>query len=77
MHALLGKSDVKITPHEAIIHNLDAAGQLFNVLILKTTLRIPYTSIFLELECGYWNADAEKRLRKGSPQRKTSLVIDH
>jgi hypothetical protein len=29
----------------------------------QTNMRIPYTSVFLELECGFWNADAEKQLR--------------
>jgi hypothetical protein len=33
------------------------------VLVLKTRLTIPYTSVFIRLECGYWSADAEKRLR--------------
>jgi hypothetical protein len=32
-------------------------------VILKSTLAIPYASVFLELGCGYWNGDAEKRLR--------------
>jgi hypothetical protein len=25
---------------------------------------IPYTSVFFELDCGYWNAEAEERLRE-------------
>lgn len=49
--------------HEQIISKLDASGRLFRVLILKSTLTIPYTSVFLELDCGYWNEDAERRLR--------------
>jgi hypothetical protein len=27
-------------------------------------MTIPYTSVFFELDCGYWNAAAEQRLRK-------------
>ncbi len=49
--------------HEQIIARLDEAGRLFRVLILKSTLAIPYTSVFLELDCGYWSEQAEKRLR--------------
>jgi L-fucose mutarotase/ribose pyranase (RbsD/FucU family) len=49
--------------HEKIIQELDASAKLFNVLILKTDLAIPYTSVFFQLECGYWNAEAEKNLR--------------
>ncbi len=52
-----------VVPHEDIIAKLDEAGKTFHVLILKTNLTIPYTSVFLQLDCAYWNADAEKRLR--------------
>ena len=51
-------------PHEQIIHKLDQAAEMFRVLILKTDGTIPYTSVFFELDCGYWNADAEQRLRQ-------------
>jgi hypothetical protein len=59
----------KITslPHERIIDRLDKAGEKFSVLILKTNMALPYTSIFLQLECGYWSDDAEKRLRAKMP----------
>lgn len=33
------------------------------VTILTLLLTKPYTSVFFQLECGYWNADAEKRMR--------------
>lgn len=49
--------------HEDIIRELDESAKLFNVLIIKTNLTIPYTSVFFQLECGYWNADAEQKLR--------------
>lgn len=61
---LLGNRAVSVIPHEEVIAKLDKAGETFRVLILKTNLAIPYTSVFLQLECGYWNADAEKRLRE-------------
>jgi hypothetical protein len=59
-----GKSEVQSLPHEEIISKLDEAGKTFHILILKTTLTIPYTSVFIRLDCGYWSADAEKRLRE-------------
>ena len=60
---LLGNRPVQMIPHEQIIRKLDEAGANFRVLILKTDLTLPYTSVFLQLDCGYWSADAEKRLR--------------
>jgi len=51
-------------PHEQIIAKLDQTAQKFRVLIIKTGLVIPYTSIFFELDCGYWPPEAERRLRR-------------
>jgi L-fucose mutarotase/ribose pyranase (RbsD/FucU family) len=59
---LAGK-DVQSLPHEQIIAKLDNAGATFRVLVLKTNLALPYTSVFIELDCGYWSAEAEQRLR--------------
>lgn len=50
-------------PHEQIIAKLDEAGKAFKVLLIKTPLTLPYTSVFLQLECGYWSAEKEKSLR--------------
>jgi hypothetical protein len=58
------KIEAQSLPHEEIISKLDEAGKTFHILILKTTLTIPYTSVFIRLDCGYWSADAEKRLRE-------------
>jgi L-fucose mutarotase/ribose pyranase (RbsD/FucU family) len=55
--------DVRTAPHMEIIKRLDESSKLFNVTILKTDEILPYTSVFLELDCGYWNADKEARLR--------------
>ncbi len=60
---LLNADDVRRLPHEKIIATLDRVGEQFRVLLIKTNMRVPYTSVFLELECGYWNPEAEKRLR--------------
>jgi hypothetical protein len=60
--ALKGLS-VTMTPHEEIISRLDHAARIFSVLIIKTAMTIPYTSVFIELGCGYWDANAEARLR--------------
>jgi L-fucose mutarotase/ribose pyranase (RbsD/FucU family) len=49
--------------HEDIIAKLDAVSQVFRVLILKTEMAIPYTSVFFELGCSYWPREAEQRMR--------------
>lgn len=50
--------------HDSVFAKLDQASKLFNVLIFKTGLTIPYSSVFMQLECGYWNSDSEKELRE-------------
>jgi hypothetical protein len=54
-------------PHDTIIHNLDEASKTFNVLIIKTNMALPYTSVFFELRAGYWGDEAERRLREKIP----------
>ncbi|MGB6744476.1 MAG: RbsD/FucU domain-containing protein [Terracidiphilus sp.] len=68
LRALLHGANINQLPHEQIIAKLDERAQVFRVLIIKTSLALPYTSVFFELDCGYWNADAEERLRKAMQQ---------
>ena len=63
LQKLLSKSTTKVMPHEEIISELDEGSTLFNVLLFKTTMTIPYTSVFLQLDCGYWDAESDARLR--------------
>lgn len=60
---LLTGQRVVTLSHEDIIKLLDEAGKTFRVVILKTDLTIPYTSVFLQLDCGYWGPEPEKQLR--------------
>jgi len=61
---VLGARPVNTLPHEEIIARLGEAGRAFRVLILKTTLAVPYTSVFFQLDCGYWSPENEARLRQ-------------
>ncbi len=61
--ALKGANVAKI-PHERLIEMLDEAAKTFNILIIKTDLSLAYTSVFFELDCGYWSSQAEADLRK-------------
>lgn len=50
-------ADAQSIDHEDLIKRLDEAGQFYKVVIIKTPLTIPYTTVFFELDCDYWNAD--------------------
>lgn len=60
---LLNKANPATLLHEQIIAKLDETGQTFRILIIKSHMTIPYTSIFLQLDCAYWGSDAERKLR--------------
>jgi L-fucose mutarotase/ribose pyranase (RbsD/FucU family) len=65
---LTGKK-ITALPHAEIIAKVDEVGKTFHVLILKTTMTVPYSSVFLELNCKYWSDEAEQRLREAMSQK--------
>jgi len=64
LKVLLAGKSLQELPHEQIISKLDQVSQTFRVLIIKTNMTLPYTSVFMQLDCAYWGPDAEKRLRE-------------
>ncbi|QIH32658.1 RbsD/FucU domain-containing protein [Sphingobacterium sp. DR205] len=50
--------------HEDVFGKMDKAADLFQVIVVKTESLIPYSSVFIELDCKYWDADREKILRE-------------
>ena len=67
---LLRGYQVESLLHDKVIADIDEAGKTFHVLVLKTSMTIPYSSVFIRLDCKYWSADAEKRLRAQMAQRR-------
>lgn len=49
--------------HQHLIDQVNDLGKNFHVLILKTNMTIPYTSVFLQLDCKYWSAESDAKLR--------------
>jgi L-fucose mutarotase/ribose pyranase (RbsD/FucU family) len=70
LNKILNAKNLNTKFHEEIIGELDKSAELFDVLIIKTKLAIPYTSVFFQLECGYWNAEAEQNLRTSLLEKK-------
>ena len=61
---ILKDRPVKSLPRETLIKQVNDAGQTFHILVLKTNMAIPYTSVFLQLDCKYWPPAAEQQLRR-------------
>ena len=66
---LNGRRTVSL-PHEQLLAKLDEAGKTFHILLLKADLTIPYTSVFMQLDCGYWGPEQEKKLREAMAKEK-------
>lgn len=60
---ILAENDVQTLLHDSVFKKLDEASKLFNVVVLKTECTIPYSSVFIQLDCAYWSAEKEKSLR--------------
>lgn len=67
---LLHDYEVHSRLHQSLIDDIAKDSEQYHVLVLKTRLTIPYTSVFVHLDCRYWSADNERNLREmmGAPQ---------
>jgi len=72
LQAILGGYPVESVSHEQMIHRVDEAGQTMHVLILKSRIAVPYSSVFIRLNCRYWSDDAEKRMRARMAKGETA-----
>ena len=48
---------------QSLLTLLEDANRSFDVLVIRTQSALPYSSVFLELQPGYWDATSESRLR--------------
>jgi len=64
LKGMLAVYDAKPVLHEKLIARMDQVARTFRILMIKTNLTLPYTTVFLELDCGYWGPDAEAKMRE-------------
>ncbi len=62
--ALFKAYPVQTLLHESVFSKLDEASKLFKIIVLKTNCLVPYSSVFIELDCKYWTDKSEQELRK-------------
>jgi hypothetical protein len=60
---ILAGREVNTLLHDEVFSMLDESSSLFRVLVIKTNCTLPYTSVFLQLDCSYWGPENEKILR--------------
>jgi D-ribose pyranose/furanose isomerase RbsD len=61
--ASFAKDQVSSIPHTEVMTRIDEAGKTFRILFIKTTATIPYTSVYMRLDCGYMSDDVERKIR--------------
>ncbi len=50
-------------PHSQVLSKIDDAGKMFRVLFIKTNTIIPYTSVYMRLDCGYMTDEVDKKIQ--------------
>lgn len=64
LHSNLKGIEPQTLLHDSVFVKIDRASKLFKVIILKTEEIIPYSSVFIQLDCKYWSGEQEQELRK-------------
>ena len=59
---------------QALLVLLEDANRSFNVLVVRTPTALPYSSVFLELQPGYWDAESEARLRERIERERAERI---
>lgn len=60
---------------QSLLTLLADANRSFDVLVIRTNTALPYTSVFLELQPAYWDADSEGRLRDHIEQERLQKTV--
>jgi hypothetical protein len=60
----LGGNQPQVIPHDSVFVKINEAAKLFKILVLKTNETIPYSSVFIQLDCRYWSGEKEAALRE-------------
>jgi len=60
---------------QSLLTLLEDANRSFDVLVIRTTTALPYSSVFLELQPGYWDVDSETRLRERIERERMQKIV--
>lgn len=64
LHGALRSRETTELEQQSLMTLMEDANKSFEVLVIRTNTALPYTSVFMELQPGYWNSDSESRLRE-------------
>lgn len=70
----LAGMEVASLDQESLMSLIADANRSFDVLIIRTTSALPYSSVFLELQPGYWDAESEQQLRARIDRERSNKI---
>jgi D-ribose pyranose/furanose isomerase RbsD len=60
---------------QSLLTLTEDANRSFDVLVIRTTTALPYSSVFIELQPGYWDVDSETRLRDRIERERLQKIV--
>ncbi len=60
---------------QALLTLIEDANRSFDVLVIRTQTALPYSSVFLEMRPGYWDAESEERLRERIQRERMQKLV--
>jgi hypothetical protein len=60
---------------QSLLTLLEDANRSFDVLVIRTSTALPYSSVFIELQPGYWDVDSETRLRDKIERERLQKIV--
>ena len=60
---------------QSLLTLMEDANRSFDVLVIRTNTALPYSSVFIELQPGYWDVDSESRLRERIERERLQKIV--
>jgi hypothetical protein len=60
---------------QSLLTLLEDANRSFDVLVIRTRSALPYASVFIELQPGYWDSSSESRLRERIQHERLQKLV--
>lgn len=60
---------------QSLLTLIEDANRSFDVLVIRTNSALPYSSVFIELQPGYWDVDSETRLRDRIERERMQKIV--
>jgi RbsD / FucU transport protein family len=60
------RTKVSSIPHAQLLFDIHEVGKTFRILLIKTSSTIPYSSVYMRLDCGYMSDEVDHQIRNSA-----------